>query len=100
MNSISIVRVTSIPRARRFRCDRKTALGNPHVMRNESLEERDRVCDAFAKDAAAGFNPQQLAALRTIWRAWQKEDIELACHCAPLRCHCETLREFLVAHAR
>ena len=99
MNDIKIVRVTSIPRGRRFRCDRQTALGNPFVMQNDSLAERNRVCDAFAEQIL-NPTPEQLKALRILWAVWQESDIEIACWCAPLRCHCESIRDFLLAHEK
>ena len=67
------------------RVDRRTEWGNPFIMRNESDKERDRVCDAF-EEMVALWTPEVIAAL--------KKDLKgknLACWCAPKRCHAETL---------
>ena len=63
--------------------DRGTAWGNPFIMNNES--ERDYVCNMFEKYAEwrLSVEPNWLLALR---------GQHLVCHCAPKRCHAETLR--------
>jgi len=63
--------------------DRGTNWGNPFVMYGE--DDRDRVCDLFEKYAIwrLTVEPNWLDSLR---------DHHLACHCAPKRCHAETLR--------
>jgi hypothetical protein len=40
------------------RIDRRTPLGNPYPMRNESQAERDRVCDLYEE-----WLPEKLACL-------------------------------------
>ena len=63
--------------------DRGTDWGNPFIMDQEN--ERDYVCDMFEKYAIwrLSVEPNWLAPLR---------DHHLVCHCAPKRCHAETLR--------
>ena len=67
------------------RVDRRSRWGNPFVMRNNSDKERDRVCDAF-EEMVARLPPETIAAM--------KKDLKgknLACWCAPKRCHADTL---------
>lgn len=67
------------------RVDRRSRWGNPFVMRNGSEAERKRVCDAF-EEMATNWPPETIAAL--------KKDLKgknLACWCAPKRCHADTL---------
>lgn len=63
--------------------DRGTDWGNPFIMAQES--ERDYVCDMFEQYAIwrLSVEPNWLAPLRAH---------NLVCHCAPKRCHAETLR--------
>lgn len=68
-----------------IRVDRKGPWGNPFVMRHEAL--RDIVCDAFE---AWAMHPDQ-AAYRERARL-ELAGKDLACWCAPKRCHAETLR--------
>lgn len=68
-------------------------LGNPFVMGRDG--DRDAVCDkheAMLRDAAADKpNTTRAArlALRAVWAL--PADAVLACYCAPLRCHCDTI---------
>lgn len=64
--------------------DRSSDWGNPFVMHGEA--DRDRVCDLFADYAQwrVARQPDWLEPLR---------GKDLACWCAPKRCHVETLRE-------
>lgn len=63
--------------------DRGTDWGNPFIMDQEN--GRDYVCDMFEKYAIwrLSVEPNWLVPLR---------DHHLVCHCAPKRCHAETLR--------
>lgn len=80
-----------------FRCDRRSPLGNPHVMHDQSDEERNRVCDAFERDFCP--NPEQLDYLRTIWRSGMRcGSVRIGCHCAPSRCHCDIIKSWLESH--
>lgn len=56
-----------------IRCDRKTVVGNPFFMHDES--ERDYVTFIYQKAL--------------------KQDVALACWCAPKRCHTETIKRFI-----
>ena len=67
------------------RVDRQSRWGNHFVMRNDSDEERNRVCDAF-EEAVKSWAPEVIAAMKRELRGK-----DLACWCAPKRCHAETL---------
>ena len=82
--------MTSKPRVVRIgknlgvRVDRGTNWGNPFIMRNNTINERNRVCNLFEQYA--------------VWRLSIELDWldmlygkNLACWCAPKRCHAETL---------
>jgi len=90
-------------------------LGNPFWMGKEA--DRDRVCDEFeplfehvmkekgqvsgdalallgGKDRAMGMYKR----MRELYKIARAQDVELACFCAPKRCHCETIKRFLDKH--
>lgn len=77
-------------------CGRGTALGNPFIMRNES--QRDKVCDQYKEyfyrkiETDKGMQAQ----LDEIWNMMhQPKPVHLQCFCAPRRCHCDTIKEYL-----
>jgi len=65
--------------------DRSTPWGNPFIMTIDTLEERNRVCDEFEEYATKRLkeDPNWLDPL---------VGKNLKCHCAPKRCHAETLK--------
>ncbi len=77
------------------RVDRKTVLGNPYPMRNES--QRDRVCEQFATHFDAKV--KQEGAFREevirIYRLAKEQDVTLQCWCAPKRCHADHIAQFI-----
>lgn len=83
-----------------FRIDRSTPVGNPFNMINES--RRDSVCDQYEK----WFNEKWFveethsrtffAYLQTLMAAHRNYGkLRLFCWCAPLRCHGQTIKEYL-----
>jgi hypothetical protein len=70
--------------------DRGTVWGNPFVMETE--KDRDKVCDLFEQYAKwrLTVEPEWLKPLR---------GKDLACWCAPKRCHAETLLRLANADA-
>lgn len=67
-----------------IKVDRGSDWGNPFVMQKDTQAERDRVCDLF----------EQYAKWRlTVDPDWLEPLVgrNLACWCAPKRCHAETL---------
>ena len=65
-------------------------LGNIHWMRAEP--QRDAVCEAFASDLSDTSHPYWPSIKRMAQRLAEGRTIALYCHCAPKRCHCDTLR--------
>lgn len=82
-----------------YRVDRKSPLGNPFKMYKE--DQRDLVCDqyeAYFKDKIDDFDPTYIYWLRDIkYKALlaNKPIFKLGCHCAPKRCHADTIAKFL-----
>ena len=95
-----------------FRCDRQSPVGNPYFMHNEG--ERDLVCEKYFKlfdqimhDGSLADN----AKARGMWATVKQfrdyihrieqhyaahGTVALACWCSPKRCHCETIRDWLI----
>jgi hypothetical protein len=69
------------------RIDRKTKWGNPFPMRSQTVEERDRVIEAYRKALWADIRAGRvwLADLAAL------DGKPLACWCAPLPCHGDAL---------
>lgn len=78
------------------RCDRKSHLGNPFFMENES--KRDLVCAQFKKmfdKKVQDKDPAVMNELRRLYKIAKVQDLYLYCWCAPKRCHAETVKAFL-----
>jgi hypothetical protein len=79
---------------------RSTPLGNPFKMDGYSQAERDRVCDAYEqwlppKLLQDGAELAQFQQLLAIARNPEVQTLELICHCAPKRCHGDTIKRLL-----
>ena len=79
---------------------RSTPLGNPFKMANPSLEERNRVCDAYeqwlpTKLLQDGAELAQFNELLKLAQTPGCKTLELICHCAPKRCHGDTIKQLL-----
>lgn len=79
-------------------CGRGSALGNPFPMKNES--ERDEVCNKyeeyFYEQVVVKKNPRMLKQLQFIQDVLAtKGYVNLGCFCAPKRCHCDTIKEYI-----
>ncbi len=81
---MKVVRITSREALHAIRVDRKTIWGNPYKATNNTNAERDRVCNLFEEYAIKRHqeDPTWLAPLK---------GHNLACWCAPKRCHADTL---------
>lgn len=81
-------------------CGRGSALGNPFPMKNEN--QRDEVCDKykdyFYQEVVVKKNEKMLKELRNIYKFAKKGNVNLGCFCAPKRCHCDTIKEFIDGH--
>ncbi|KAK8836256.1 hypothetical protein M9Y10_039888 [Tritrichomonas musculus] len=92
------------------RVDRKSVLGNPYKMSDES--QRDKVCDmyetyfnALVKDDKQWMNEHNITQafrdnfMRELGRISiileQHGEVNLWCWCAPKRCHSETIKKYL-----
>ena len=79
-------------------CGRGSVLGNPFVMQNQSIEERNRVCGEFEKyffEKIEQKNKNFIEALNFIFKESKSKDVNLGCFCAPKRCHCDTIKNFV-----
>lgn len=77
-------------------CGRGSALGNPFHMRNE--RERDCVCDQYADylpKKVSSHHSGIVRQLEYIVEKAKKGDVFLECYCAPKRCHCDTIKEYV-----
>jgi len=71
-------------------------MGNPFVMKDQSEEERDKVCDNYAHWLRSPQATNHLAIMeRMILRINEGSSIALHCYCAPKRCHCDTIAEYV-----
>lgn len=79
-------------------CGRGSVLGNPFVMLNQSDKERNRVCDEFEKyffEKIEIKDKDFINTLNYIFEESQNKDINLSCFCAPKRCHCDIIKNFV-----
>ena len=80
-------------------CGRSTPLGNPFTMVSTSIAERNRVCDAYDKWLWDSIRRQDENIVKELDRLNKIHkdtgELTLLCWCAPLRCHCETIRSYL-----
>lgn len=77
---------------------RGSPLGNPFVMRDKSLSERNRVCDeyqAWFESKVAEKDPAVMDELRRIFVKARDGHVTLGCFCAPQRCHGDTIKAFI-----
>lgn len=95
-----------------FRCDRESPVGNPFAMHHESA--RDKVCEQYESlfdqtmhDDTLDDNIVGLLFNSNVgkFRAYIQEivnfhnqhgHVTLACWCAPKRCHCETIKQWIL----
>ncbi len=95
--SLFKITVTTVYEKDTISVARPTALGNPFVMKTEA--DRNEVCDKYQKwfdNKIAEKDPNVLYQLRDLWTIGKKQGyLKLGCHCAPKRCHADTIAEFL-----
>ena len=79
-------------------CGRPTPLGNPFNVSNES--QRDWSCDQYKiwfDKRVAEKNQPVMNMLDSLVRQYkQTGHLILICWCAPLRCHTETIRDYIL----
>ena len=78
-------------------CGRPSLLGNPFKIKNNSDEERNRVCDLYEKHFSDLVNNDELFKenIDNIVQVARSVDIALTCYCTPLRCHTETIKRYI-----
>jgi len=77
-------------------CGRGSVLGNPFKMYSEI--QRDEVCEQYRKyfyEKVVSDDPVILAELNRILNIARVLPVRLGCFCAPKRCHCDTIKEYL-----
>jgi hypothetical protein len=84
MSVPKVVSLRSLVIGASIRVDRGSDWGNPFVISNHTEQERNRVCDLYEQYAIwrLSVDPKWLLPLR---------GQNLACWCAPKRCHADTL---------
>lgn len=75
---------------RGVRIDRHSMWGNPFRMKNDSPEERARVCRKFRR----WWYDDEQCALRKRARA-ELRNVTLLCHCTPQPCHGLTIATYV-----
>lgn len=68
-------------------------MGNPFVMKNQSDQERNRVCEAHKEWMFETPLKHTGVLERMIMRMNEGKSIALFCYCSPKRCHCDTIQE-------
>ena len=95
-----------------FRCDGMSPVSNPFIVHNES--ERDEVCEQYTMLFDQTIHDDTLDDTTVVpltnitvgkFRAYIQEIVDfhkqhglvaLACCCAPKRCHCETIKQWVL----
>lgn len=78
-----------------YRIGRPSIFGNPFVLNNSSVRERDRVCDQYETYFHQSLEHFDDAVNEMLDQALQHGSLQLICYCAPLRCHGDTIIEHL-----
>jgi len=85
-------------------CGRGSVLGNPFSHKEGTkakfvMESRDEAVEAYR-----GYFKEQMETnsaflneMRRIYRIARKQEVNLICYCAPLRCHCDVIRGFMLS---
>ena len=93
--TIEVVVQRSYPEAQY--CGRPSALGNPYPIAGSS---RDAVCDQYEDWFATKVHMNDSRVMAELLRLHrlgkQTGHLKLGCHCAPKRCHVDTIRRFLL----
>lgn len=84
-----------------IKVDRSSVFGNPFKFNVRSWAGRENSCNNYEKyflnRVANDFNfSEEIYLLK--YRFYKYKHLRLFCWCAPLRCHAETIREYLLTH--
>jgi hypothetical protein len=77
---------------------RGSPLGNPFPMKNNSIQERNRVCDEYEQwlnNHITSKTPSVCTELNRIYTLSKDNNIYLQCYCAPLRCHGDYIKKVI-----
>jgi hypothetical protein len=85
-------------------CGRGSVLGNPYTHQHGTkaqfiVENRDKAIDAYRYyfKIQMQSNAEFLNEMRRIYRIARKQEVNLVCYCAPLACHCNVIRGFILS---
>jgi hypothetical protein len=78
-----------------IRVDRASVVGNPFYAKSEA--DRDAVCDKYEEyfKSQMQSNSKFQNYVNRIIEIARKENVALACWCAPKRCHSETIKRYV-----
>jgi hypothetical protein len=85
-------------------CGRGSVLGNPFSHKEGTkakfvVESRDEAIEAYRgyfKEQML-LNTEFLLEMRRIYRIARVSEVNLICYCAPLACHCNVIRGFILS---
>ena len=78
---------------------RSSPLGNPYIMMDNSKIERNRVCDLYElwfNEKIQKDDPVVMKELDRLYKIAGNNNLILGCFCSPLRCHGETIKNYLL----
>ena len=85
-------------------CGRGSVLGNPFSHKEGTkakyvVESRDEAVDAYRSyfKTQMETNVEFLKEMRRIYRIARKQEVNLICYCAPLKCHCNVIKGFMLS---
>ena len=80
-------------------CARPSPLGNPYRMMENTPKYRDTVCrlyEIWLNEKISEQDKEVVKEFEKLDKIYQDTgELTLLCWCAPLRCHCETIRRHL-----
>lgn len=85
-------------------CGRSSVLGNPYTHKAGTKAKFIMESRAEAIEEYRGYfrmqmesNDAFLLEMRRIYRLARKQEVNLVCYCAPLPCHCNVIRGFILS---
>jgi len=85
-------------------CGRGSVLGNPYTHKQGTkaqfiTESRDEAIEEYRGyfKTQMESNAEFLIEMRRIYRLARKQEVNLVCYCAPLPCHCNVIRGFILS---
>jgi hypothetical protein len=85
-------------------CGRGSVLGNPYTHKQGTKAQYIMESRSEAIEEYRGYfktqmesNAEFLIEMRRIYRIARKQEVNLVCYCAPLPCHCNVIRGFILS---